>query len=192
MPDYRIHEVYDLKGSWINRHAKPDKSGHISVFKDNDFKGVIQVGALRARELRRQLRQDSHFLMQMGIMDYSLLLGVHNCYEPRIPGAHCNALQRKPGLNSPRLGGSLDPRNPGTLGPVDEEKLDPVEKAAEPRPHSSSVFNPIQEGHPAAVVRLLFFCSTLFPRSNLRRLTPDPRSSFPMSRSMALGSTIWH
>lgn len=37
--------VYDIKGSKINRHAKPKKKkGKVSVFKDNDMKKTLRMG----------------------------------------------------------------------------------------------------------------------------------------------------
>ncbi|KAG6616460.1 phosphatidylinositol-4-phosphate 5 kinase-like protein [Phytophthora cinnamomi] len=46
------------------------------VLKDNDLRTRMRVGADEGIELYEQLRDDSIFLCELGIMDYSLLLGV--------------------------------------------------------------------------------------------------------------------
>lgn len=48
------------------------------ILKDNDLKFKIRLPLDVALTVVRQLRKDSEFLASMGIMDYSLLLGVHN------------------------------------------------------------------------------------------------------------------
>lgn len=74
----KIDRVWDLKGSTVGR-----KSGEgESVLKDLD---ILEEGKkLRFRNEREreafmsQLEVDAAFLATMGIMDYSLLLGLHN------------------------------------------------------------------------------------------------------------------
>lgn len=75
----RIDRVWDLKGSRAGRRAKPGDT----VGKDLD---VIEEGRrfrFAARGSRRafldQLARDATFLARLGIMDYSLLLGLHDC-----------------------------------------------------------------------------------------------------------------
>lgn len=46
------------------------------VLKDNDLRTRMRIGTEEGKELFEQLREDSLFLSQRGIMDYSLLLGV--------------------------------------------------------------------------------------------------------------------
>ncbi|DBA02215.1 TPA: hypothetical protein N0F65_007625 [Lagenidium giganteum] len=46
------------------------------VLKDNDLRTRMRIGAEAGRELFHTLREDSLFLCSLGIMDYSLLLGV--------------------------------------------------------------------------------------------------------------------
>ncbi|GLE03863.1 hypothetical protein PINS_up012774 [Pythium insidiosum] len=48
------------------------------VLKDNDLRTRMRIGGDAGRELYEQLRADSLFLRDHGIMDYSLLLGVTN------------------------------------------------------------------------------------------------------------------
>lgn len=105
--DNTIHERYDLKGSWVNRNAGSVSKGTKSycrycnaeyivdvdktqcrarpnrphtpatVLKDNDLNFKIRLDDGRAHKLGMQLRKDALFLRDQGIMDYSLLLGVH-------------------------------------------------------------------------------------------------------------------
>ncbi|CAI5716639.1 unnamed protein product [Peronospora destructor] len=81
-----IHARYDLKGSRIGRHAsaKEHERGNAGVLKDNDLldKGFhLQMGVAQRAMFLDQLRKDVCFLKRMKIMDYSLLVGVHdsNC-----------------------------------------------------------------------------------------------------------------
>ncbi|KAA0159600.1 hypothetical protein FNF28_05804 [Cafeteria roenbergensis] len=103
----RIHERYDLKGSWVNRHHKPvergkytacrhcgerfrvgDKTtmcpscpnrGHAfnTVMKDNDLTTKLRLEPRLSAAIAMQIGRDCGFLRANGIMDYSLLLGVH-------------------------------------------------------------------------------------------------------------------
>ncbi|KAL7552673.1 hypothetical protein ACHAWF_015928 [Thalassiosira exigua] len=77
--DKPLHNLFDLKGSVTGRDAPGD-----SVEKDNDVRRLIpNAGAfmlepgLRKR-LRAQLEIDCQFLKSMKIMDYSMLVAVHN------------------------------------------------------------------------------------------------------------------
>jgi len=74
-------EKYDIKGSWVDRHTSY-KIAQGKVMKDNDLhmkseRGVIILGKLEAEKLLNQLEQDSKFLARLGIMDYSLLIGIY-------------------------------------------------------------------------------------------------------------------
>lgn len=103
-----IHRRYDIKGSWVNRSAKhPSKGKRVTcrhcnakyvfgssdaencpaqvgrhepnvVLKDNDLTARVRLDPKVAEELYDQLVKDANFLSRLGIMDYSLLLGVHN------------------------------------------------------------------------------------------------------------------
>lgn len=48
------------------------------ILKDNDLKFKIRLPIETAVSVLRQLRRDAEFLASLGIMDFSLLLGVHN------------------------------------------------------------------------------------------------------------------
>jgi len=79
----KIHKKYDLKGSTVDREAsqKEREKSH-PTFKDNDFlnDGVkIHIGEEAKTKLMETLTADVEFLTKLHIMDYSLLLGVHDC-----------------------------------------------------------------------------------------------------------------
>lgn len=103
--DRVINFRYDLKGSWVSRNADPvipgkrvncrhcnlkykygergalcpeRPGGHEPnvVLKDNDLTHKIKLSRDTAVMLYRQIRRDSLFLSDVGIMDYSLILGV--------------------------------------------------------------------------------------------------------------------
>eukprot|EP00929_Paragymnodinium_shiwhaense_P105724 TRINITY_DN7079_c0_g1_i1.p1 TRINITY_DN7079_c0_g1~~TRINITY_DN7079_c0_g1_i1.p1 ORF type:complete len:474 (+),score=109.41 TRINITY_DN7079_c0_g1_i1:159-1580(+) len=67
-------QVYDLKGTTEDRWVRPDGN---AVLKDNNFS---QCSMLFEGEDRRNvintIRDDAEFLESLGLMDYSLLLGV--------------------------------------------------------------------------------------------------------------------
>jgi len=48
------------------------------IMKDNDIKHKIRLTENESLEVQSQIRQDAEFLASLGIMDYSLLVGVHN------------------------------------------------------------------------------------------------------------------
>ncbi len=48
------------------------------ILKDNDIKYKIRLSLENTVNLLRQIRLDADFLYSLGIMDYSLLVGVHN------------------------------------------------------------------------------------------------------------------
>jgi 1-phosphatidylinositol-4-phosphate 5-kinase len=77
--DKYLQGFYDLKGSVIGREAKPGQT----VKKDNDLRRRLPEDALslsppvRSR-VREQLAVDCSFLQAVGVMDYSMLVGVHH------------------------------------------------------------------------------------------------------------------
>jgi hypothetical protein len=80
---YKIDELYDLKGSSVDRHGdRHPTTLRVKVFKDNDLIEKIRIGPVAAQGLREQLQRDSAFLQSLNIMDYSLLVGVVQCTEP--------------------------------------------------------------------------------------------------------------
>ncbi|XP_039856208.1 phosphatidylinositol 4-phosphate 5-kinase-like protein 1 isoform X4 [Simochromis diagramma] len=75
-PDDRINARYDIKGCEVSRWTEPAPEGShiIVVLKDLNFEGqFITLGQQRSW-LLRQVEIDTHFLRQLNVLDYSLLL----------------------------------------------------------------------------------------------------------------------
>ena len=90
--DVVLHRRYDLKGSRHGRTAGPEALARPNaVLKDLDVDLALALDARTHAELTRALRADAAFLERLGLIDYSLLLGVHfggwapGCWRP--PGA---------------------------------------------------------------------------------------------------------
>ena len=76
----KIHTIYDLKGSTIGREATEKEREKGGVLKDMDLlrsKRKIHFGS-KKEMIVRQLEIDSTFLSSLNIMDYSLLVGIHD------------------------------------------------------------------------------------------------------------------
>lgn len=84
MPPHRdVHETYDLKGSTVSREYPEDKAAlnPRATLKDLNWlhRGkVLELGPDKRALLFEQLKNDTAFLQKLGIMDYSLLLGIHD------------------------------------------------------------------------------------------------------------------
>ncbi|EEF49138.1 phosphatidylinositol-4-phosphate 5-kinase, putative [Ricinus communis] len=77
--EYRIHKRFDLKGSSYGR-ATDKAEGEIdemTTLKDLDLNFVFRLERSWYQELIRQIYRDCEFLEAEGIMDYSLLIGLH-------------------------------------------------------------------------------------------------------------------
>ena len=79
----RMHEKYDLKGSTYKRKAsKSEKVKTSPTYKDLDFMELHPDGLLLESDtynaLIKTLQRDCRVLESFQIMDYSLLVGVHN------------------------------------------------------------------------------------------------------------------
>ncbi|CAB3359149.1 phosphatidylinositol 5-phosphate 4-kinase type-2 alpha isoform X2 [Cloeon dipterum] len=78
----RTHRKFDLKGSTVDREASDkEKEKDLPTLKDNDFvkEGMkIYIGEEAKEKLIETLNADVGFLTKLHLMDYSLLLGVHD------------------------------------------------------------------------------------------------------------------
>ncbi|XP_061731049.1 phosphatidylinositol 5-phosphate 4-kinase type-2 gamma-like [Nerophis ophidion] len=77
-----VHRKYDLKGSLVSREASfKEKVKDLPTFKDVDFMNNMQkiyVSDEQKESIMDKLSRDIEFLARMRIMDYSLLLGIHD------------------------------------------------------------------------------------------------------------------
>lgn len=77
--DKHLDQLFDVKGSSKGRDARPGEA----VKKDNDVRRALPDGAFVLEpglrdKLRIQVQKDCEWLKSMKIMDYSMLIGVHN------------------------------------------------------------------------------------------------------------------
>lgn len=82
----KVHQLFDLKGSTVGRTVKdPSKS----VLKDNNLRaqGTLHFQPDLRRAFLQQVEEDSQFLTDHNIMDYSLLLGISKSFVPVPPRA---------------------------------------------------------------------------------------------------------
>ena len=82
-PHKDIHETYDLKGSTVGREYPEEKAAKNprAVLKDLNWinRGKsLDLGPEKRALLTEQLRRDSELLKDLRVMDYSLLIGIHN------------------------------------------------------------------------------------------------------------------
>ena len=82
-PHRDIHETYDLKGSTVGREYPEDKAekNPRAVLKDLNWinRGkTLELGPEKRAYLSVQLERDAEFLKKVNVMDYSLLVGIHN------------------------------------------------------------------------------------------------------------------
>ncbi|KAJ4733506.1 phosphatidylinositol- 4-phosphate 5-kinase 5 [Rhynchospora pubera] len=77
--EYRIHRRFDLKGSSYGRTADKieEEIDETTTLKDLDLNFVFRLPSFWYKEILEQIKRDCEFLETEGIMDYSLLVGVH-------------------------------------------------------------------------------------------------------------------
>ncbi|CCU97814.1 unnamed protein product [Malassezia sympodialis ATCC 42132] len=102
-PHRDVHEVYDLKGSTVSREQTSAKPS--AVLKDINWlkRGrTIELGPTKRALFEQQLRRDVALLQRLRIMDYSLLIGLHdlslgNEGHPS-PVDHARPMLRRPSM----------------------------------------------------------------------------------------------
>ncbi|XP_078394395.1 phosphatidylinositol 5-phosphate 4-kinase type-2 alpha [Cetorhinus maximus] len=77
-----VYRKYDLKGSTVAREASDkEKAKELPTYKDNDFINdgqKICINEDNKKMFLEKLKKDVEFLAQLKIMDYSLLVGIHD------------------------------------------------------------------------------------------------------------------
>ncbi|VDM64600.1 unnamed protein product [Angiostrongylus costaricensis] len=80
---YNVHMKFDLKGSTVARAAsEKERTKEVPTLKDNDFLEMnekLNLPEETRHQLLEMLASDTTWLSKMHLMDYSLLLGVHDC-----------------------------------------------------------------------------------------------------------------
>nr|CAI5842525.1 unnamed protein product [Callosobruchus analis] len=107
----QMHQKYDLKGSTYKRKAsKAERQKNSPTFKDLDFMEDHPEGVLMEADtynaLVKTIQRDCRVLESFKIMDYSLLLAIHNLDErerEREDRVGAAALNRSRSINRQRL-----------------------------------------------------------------------------------------
>lgn len=114
-----------MTGSTHNRTVGEEQRGTLGlVHKDLDFSDMNRTVGLPhhvAESLRNQITQDANFLAGHGIIDYSLLIGIHNGGSER-PYSSV--------LSPPTSSASRPPATPRTPGADSEMNASPVANSA--------------------------------------------------------------
>jgi 1-phosphatidylinositol-4-phosphate 5-kinase len=97
-PHKDIHETYDLKGSTVGREYPEAKAAvkPRAVLKDLNWinRGrTLDLGPEKRALLTEQLRRDSELLKKIHVMDYSLLVGIHNMQRGNRDNVRNNTLK---------------------------------------------------------------------------------------------------
>ncbi|BFY97305.1 hypothetical protein BsWGS_00345 [Bradybaena similaris] len=91
-PRLTIHKKYDLKGSTVDRSAsEKERLKELPTFKDNDFLNdgaKISIGHEQRKKLLDILQSDVDFLSSLHLMDYSLLVGIHDLDQKNESGTN--------------------------------------------------------------------------------------------------------
>ncbi|KAF9457591.1 hypothetical protein BDZ94DRAFT_1175187 [Collybia nuda] len=97
-PHRDIHETYDLKGSTVGREYPEEKAqkNPRAVLKDLNWinrEKTLELGPEKRALLTEQLRRDAEFLKEVNVMDYSLLVGIHNMQRGNRDNVRRNTLK---------------------------------------------------------------------------------------------------
>lgn len=117
-PHRDIHETYDLKGSAIGREYPEDlveKKKGAAVMKDLNWLNrnrEIELGPEKRTLFEHQLKKDVELLQRLNIMDYSLLIGLHDMSK----GNSQNLRQDKLQVFQPGTSSGVDSTNPSLPG----------------------------------------------------------------------------
>lgn len=131
-PHRDIHTTFDLKGSTVGRDYKEDdlEKNPRATLKDLNWlrrKRHLELGIQKKQLFMRQLQQDVRLLQKLGIMDYSLLIGIHDLRKGNEENLRDKTLQ----VFNPGGDNSADDPNPALMRTP--SKLESARKARELR-----------------------------------------------------------
>jgi 1-phosphatidylinositol-4-phosphate 5-kinase len=97
-PHKDVHETYDLKGSTVGREYPEERAAQNprAVLKDLNWihrNNTLELGPEKRALLTEQLRRDAEFLKEIKVMDYSLLIGIHNMHRGNKENVRRNTLK---------------------------------------------------------------------------------------------------
>ncbi|KAE8657677.1 Phosphatidylinositol 4-phosphate 5-kinase 10 [Hibiscus syriacus] len=81
--DLYMHRCYDLKGSLQGRKLEKMRYRDKILHKESDLDFIFYIKPLVRQRLLKQIQHDCAFLEATGIMDYSLMLGLHVKESPK-------------------------------------------------------------------------------------------------------------
>ncbi|XP_008194796.1 phosphatidylinositol 5-phosphate 4-kinase type-2 alpha [Tribolium castaneum] len=126
-----IHRKFDLKGSTVDREAsEKEREKDLPTLKDNDFVNEqmkVYIGEEAKQKLMDTLTADVEFLTKLHLMDYSLLLGIHEVergeqemarereLESENAGQESDESESGSGLESRNFGFNTPPDSPNAL-----------------------------------------------------------------------------
>ncbi|KAF3707338.1 Phosphatidylinositol 4-phosphate 5-kinase type-1 alpha [Channa argus] len=127
----RMHFKFDLKGSTYKRRASPkEREKTVPTYKDLDFMQDMPDGLLlegdKYNAVCKTIQRDCLLLQSFKIMDYSLLMGIHNvdqaCREQASEEAVGGAVdQRRPQKSLYSTAIEAIQAEAGSMGPTDTE-----------------------------------------------------------------------
>ena len=125
-----IHESYDLKGSTVGRVYPEERARENprAVLKDLnwiDRHKELELGPEKRALLTEQLRRDAELLKELQVMDYSLLVGIHNMQRGNRDNVRRNTLRvfSPPDVHvppTPHMHGYLHRRRAATAATVEQ------------------------------------------------------------------------
>ncbi|KAF9528392.1 hypothetical protein CPB83DRAFT_766872 [Crepidotus variabilis] len=137
-PHKDVHETYDLKGSTVGRLYPEDKAAKNprAVLKDLNWinRGkILELGPEKRALITEQLRRDAEFLKSVDVMDYSLLVGIHNMQRGNKDNVRKNTLK----VFSPDIPSSRRPKHHSAPHHTPTGPKSPEAKAMRRAIHSS-------------------------------------------------------
>ena len=85
---YPISTLYDVKGSYYHRKASDtERMKSVPCLKDEDFMNdemKLHIDSTLRQHFIEQIEKDSHMLRDCNLMDYSLLIGIHQLSDKKI------------------------------------------------------------------------------------------------------------